>query len=484
MPLLNRSLLRLAATASALALSACTTVGPNFKTPDGPKGAAAAGYAMAGDPAAPGVLLTPEARVAGSWWQAFGSPELDATMREALAANPTVAEANANLAKAQAQLAATRGAQAPQVNASGSVQRERINTQAFGFTGFPSPTINLYSIGAAVSYDLDLFGGKRRATEADQARVDQAAHEADAAYLTLTGDVALQAMRIAGLRAQIAAVQQIIAADRENIAMVRKAQAAGGEARSALSIGVAQLSEDEAMLPPLQRDLDAARHQMALLTGKSPAEWTAPDFDLAKLDGSAAVPVSLPSSLVRRRPDILAAEAELHAATAEIGVAIANQYPNISLSANLTQAAIKPGDIFNYASSGWSVLGGFTAPIFNGGMLKAERKVAEAEANAAMARYQQTVLRAFVQVSDVLSALGTDQVSIEALQRANAAADAGARDAQTAYRLGGGTLLQVVDSQRTVSRARQALVQAQAQRYEDLVQLYAATAADWRSAAS
>ena len=482
MPLSTKPLLHLAATASALALSACATVGPNFKAPDAPKGAAAAGYAMAGDVAAPGVQLTPEARVAGPWWQAFGSPELDAAMREALAANPTVAEANANLAKAQAQLTATRGAQSPQVSASGNAQRERINTQAFGFTGFPSPTINLYSIGAAVSYDLDLFGGKRRATEADQARVDQAAHEADAAYLTLTGDVAVQAMRIAGLRAQIAAVQQIIEADRENIRMVRKAQAAGGEARSALSIGVGQLAEDEAMLPPLQRDLDAARHQMALLVGKSPAEWTAPDFDLAKFDGSAVAPVSLPSALVRRRPDILAAEAELHAATAEIGVAVANQYPNISLSANLTQSAIKPGDLFNYAASGWSVLGGFTAPIFNGGTLKAERRVAEAEANAAMARYQQTVLRAFVQVSDVLSALGADQASIESLKRANAAADVSARDAQTAYRLGGGTLLQVVDSQRTVSRARRALVEVQAQRYEDLVQLYAATAADWRAA--
>jgi NodT family efflux transporter outer membrane factor (OMF) lipoprotein len=483
MPLLTRPLLRLAATASALALSACATVGPNFKAPDAPKGAAAAGYAMAGDAQAPGVQLTPEARIAGPWWQAFGSPELDATMREALAANPTVAEANANLQKAQAQLAATRGAQQVQVDAHGSVQRQRINIQSFGFTGLPNPTIPLYSIGAAVSYDLDLFGGLKRATEADQARVDQAGHEADAAYLTLTGDVAMQAMRIAGLRAEIAAVEQIIASDRQNIQIVRKAQAAGGEARSALSIGVAQLSEDEAMLAPLQRDLDAARHQMALLTGKSPAEWAAPDFELAKLDAPADVPVSLPSELVRKRPDIMAAEAELHAATAEIGVAVANQYPSIRLSADLTQGAVKPDEIFNYSSTGWNLLSGFTAPILNGGRLKAERKVAEAEARASLARYQQTVLRAFVQVSDVLSALGTDQASIESLQRANAAADAGARDAQTAYRLGGGTLLQVVDSQRTVSRARRALVQAQAQRYSDLVELYAATATDWRTGA-
>jgi NodT family efflux transporter outer membrane factor (OMF) lipoprotein len=484
MPLLTRFPLRLAATASALALSACTTVGPNFKTPDAPKGAAAAGYAMAGDAVAPGVQLSPEARVAGPWWRAFGSPELDATMREALAANQTVAEANANLQKAQAQLAATRGAQEVQVDAHSSVQRQRINIQSFGFTGLPNPTIPLYSIGATVSYDLDLFGGKRRATEADRARLEQAGHEADAAYLTLTGDVAMQAMRIAGLRAQIAAVQGIIASDRQNIQMVRKAQAAGGEARSALSIGVAQLSEDEAMLPTLQRDLDAARHQMALLAGKSPAEWTAPDFELAKFDTSAVVPISLPSELVRRRPDIVAAEAELHAATAEIGVAVANLYPSIRLSADLTQGAVRPDEIFNYSSSGWNLLAGLTAPILNGGTLKAEQRVAEAEARAATARYRQTVLRAFVQVSDVLSALGTDQTSIESLGRANAAADVAARDAQTAYRLGGGTLLQVVDSQRTVSRARRALVEAQAQRYEDLVQLYAATAADWRTAAS
>ncbi|MDB5426006.1 MAG: efflux system, outer rane lipoprotein NodT family, partial [Phenylobacterium sp.] len=429
----NRSLRRLAASTFALALGACATVGPNFKTPEGPKGPAAAGYAMAGDPAAPGARLTAEARVAGPWWQAFGSPELDAAVREALAANPTVAEANANLAKAQAQLAATRGAQLPQVDANGSAQRERINIQAFGFTGGPglpsfgSPTINLYSIGAAVSYDLDLFGGKRRATEADQARVERAARQADAAYLTLTGDVALQAMRIAGLRAQIAAVQGIVASDRQNIQMVRQAQAAGGEARSALSIGVGQLAEDEALLPPLQRDLAAARHQMALLAGKSPAEWTTPDFDLSKLDASAVVPVSLPSELVRRRPDILAAEAELHAATAEIGVAVANQYPNIRLSADLTQSAIKPENIFNYSSSGWNLMAGVTAPIFHGGTLRAERKAAEAEARAAMARYQQTVLRAFVQVSDVLAALGSDQAAIESLNRANAAADASLR---------------------------------------------------------
>jgi NodT family efflux transporter outer membrane factor (OMF) lipoprotein len=487
MPLSIKSIRRLAATASVLALSACATVGPNFKAPDAPQGAAASGYAMKGDGAAPGVQLTPEARVAGPWWQAFGSPELDAAVREALANNPTTAEARANLEKAQAQLQATRGAQQVQVDANGGVQRERINLAAFGFSGFPglpsisNPTINLFQVGGAVSYDLDLFGGLKRATEADQARADRAAREADAAYLSLSGNVALQAMKIASLRAQLAAVQEVVADDQRVIEMVRQAHAAGGQPRSAIAGGVSQLAQDQALAPPLQRDLDAARHQMALLAGKSPAEWTAPDFDLAKLT-VAQVPVSLPSELVRRRPDILAAEAELHAATAEIGVAVANQYPDIRLSAALTQSAVHPEDIFKYASSGWDVLGGVTAPIFHGGTLRAERKVAEAEARASLARYRATVTRAFVQVSDVLADLASDQTAIEALTRAVDAAQTTSQDAQTAYRLGGGALSDVIQAHRTLSRAQRALVQAQGQRYADLVELYTATAADWRTA--
>jgi len=482
MRLSTRSLRLLAATASVLALGACATVGPNFKTPQGPKGAAAGGYAMAGDAAAPEARLSPDARAAGPWWQAFGSPELDAAIRQALADSPTIAEARATLEKSQAQARATRGAQLVQVDANGSAQRERINTAAFGFTGFPSPTINLFQIGGSVSYDLDLFGGRKRATEEANAKADAAARQADAAYLTLSGNMAMQAMRIASLRGQMAAVREIVESDRRVVDMVRKAEAAGGQAHSALSGGVAQLAEDEALLPPLQRDLDAARHQMALLSGKSPAEWTAPDFDLDRLTAPAEIPVSLPSQLIRRRPDILAAESDLHAATAAIGVAVANQYPDIRLSASLTQESIEPGDIFKSSSAAWNVLGGVTAPIFHGGTLKAERNAAEAEARASLARYQQTVLKAFVQVSDVLSNLGTDQKAIESLTTAARAAEASAADTQNALRLGGGPLLDVVQAQRTLSRARRALVEAQGRRMSDLVELYAATAADWRAA--
>lgn len=470
----------LLAAAATLSLGACTAVGPDFKAPAPPTGAAGAGFAMAGDAAAPGVRLDPAYRSAGPWWQAFGSPELDQLIRQALADSPSVAEAAAVLQRAQAQAQAARGAELPQVDATGSAQRERINTAAFGFSGFPSPTINLFSVGATVSYDLDLFGGRRRATEAAEARAEQAARQADAAYLSLSGNVALQAMRLAALNAQIKAYQAVVDSDRQLIEMVRRAQRAGSEAPSATTGANAQLAEDEALLPPLTRQRDQARHQLALLSGRSPADFAPPDFDLAKLTLPADIPISLPSTLVRNRPDILAAQAELHAATAQIGVAVANQYPDIRLSANLTQSAIKPENLFNYSASGWDVLSGVTAPVFHGGALKANRKAAEADARAALARYQQTVLRAFVQVSDALANLGGDQQRIDALNRSVAAAESNVRDAQTAYRLGGGSLMQTIDAQRQLSRAQRMLAEAQGQRFTDLVELYAATATDWR----
>ncbi len=465
------------AIAAALALSACTTVGPNFKSPAAP---AANGYAMTGDTPSPVGQLSPETRPAGAWWSAYGSPELDATIRLALQNSPTIAEADATLQRARAQVAATAGGLTPQVDANAGAQRERINTQAFGFTGFPSPTINLYSVGGTVSYDLDLFGGKKRGVEAAKADAESQAHKADAAYLTLTGNVAMQAFKIATLRAQIAALDEVIADDHRTIEMTRRAEQAGGAAPSAVSGGQGQLAKDEAQRPPLERDLAAARHQLALLVGQPPATWTAPDFDLASFKPVAAIPVAVPSRLVRNRPDILAAEATLHADTARIGVATANLYPDIKLSAGLTQQAIEPGNLFRYSSSGWSLAGGLTAPLFHGGSLKASRAAAEAEAKASLARYQGTVLRAFVQVADALTNLEQDERAIAALGRSEQSQASNLRDARKAYELGGGPLIQVIDAQRELNRARQQTLAAQGRRLGDTVDLFTATAANWR----
>ena len=462
---------------AATALSACAAVGPNFKPPAVP---AVTGYAMQGDAGAPGVSLSPDHRAAGAWWLALGSPALDKLVRQALKDSPDIAIAEANLRAATADYQSRVGDQAPKIDTRANAQRERINVQSFGFNGFPSPTISLYELGLTTGYDFDLFGRKRRASEAAKARAEAEARRADAAYLTLTAGVSLQAVRISVLRAQIASVTQTTLGDQRIIDMIKQAQKAGGAPRSATSIGDAQLAADLALIPPLERQLAEARHQLALLLGKSPAEWTAPDFALADFTIPADIPAAIPSELIHRRPDILAAEATAHAATADVGVATANLYPNISISASLTQGAIKPQDLLEYNSSGWSIAAGLTAPIFHGGALRKQKDRAVAQADAEMARYRQAVLRAFVQVSDALSGLGTDAKALEAQSRAEATARANVDDATRAYQLGAGTLLNVFDAQRQLNIALRGRIEAEGQKLIDIIELFAATAADWR----
>jgi NodT family efflux transporter outer membrane factor (OMF) lipoprotein len=479
-----------AVTGLGAAVAACTTVGPDFKPP---ADRAPVGYAMVGEAPPPGVVLSPEIRAAGPWWQALGSPELDATIRLALADSPTVAQARAKLERYQAAEREVSGERGPQVEATASAQRQKFNPASFGFrgsaTGSPisefgrARTFDLFSLGGRVSYDLDLFGGGRRREEAAAARTQQAAHEADAAYLALTANVALQAVRIAGLKGEIAALETIVADDRTLLDLAHKAYAIGGIPRITVTQVEAGLAEDEALLPPLRRQLDMARHQLALLVGKAPAEWTPPDFALTRLSAPASTPVSVPSALVRRRPDILAAEAELHAATAAIGAALADQYPNIRLSANGALSAVKPEDVISADASGWTLLGGLTAPIFDGGARKARTRQAEAQAREALARYRLTVLRAFVEVSDAMAALETDRQRLEGLTRAVAHSRESADVTLAAARLGARTATEVLQSRRQLDRDQRDLAQAQAQRLGDVVSLYAASAADWRTEA-
>ena len=235
-----------------------------------------------------------------------------------------------------------------------------------------------------------------------------------------------------------------------------------------------------ANLPPLRKRLANAEHQLALLVGKAPSEWDAPEIDLSSLQLPASVPVSLPSELVRRRPDILAAEADLHAATADIGVATAAMYPNLSLEGAFSLASLSTDNLFNYDSSGWSAGPSLTAPLFHGGSLKANKQATVAAAKEADANYRQTVLTAFVQVADLLQAAGHNEDLVEAQSRATAAADENARLASIAYENGAGTLISVIDAQRQSQRARLGTIDAQALLRADLAALFVATASDWR----
>ena len=460
----------------ALTLGGCATVGPDYVSPPAPTGDS---FAMAGDARATSIRLTPETSPSGAWWMALGSPTLDQVIRLGLKDSPTIAEANATLARAQAQTASAQGALAPQVSLDASPMRERINTQSFGFVGFPSPTINLYSIGAAVSYDLDLFGGRRRAVESAKARAEAEAHRAEAAYLSLTGNIAVQALKIAYLRAQLDALDAVIADDRRTTEMLQKAEAAGGSGTTAVASGYGLLARDMGLRPALNRDLDAARHQLAYLVGKSPAEWSPPDFAVSDFRLPQTVPTSLPSTLVKQRPDILAADAEFHAATAQVGVATADLFPDVRLSASLTQGSIEPGTLLRYDSSGWNLVAGLTAPILNGGRLKANKSAAVANARAAEARYRGTVLRALLQVADSMSALGQDDLALDASRLFERVTQENLKDAQSAFDLGGGPRIAVANARKEVNRARRNTLELEGRRAMDLVELMTATSARW-----
>jgi NodT family efflux transporter outer membrane factor (OMF) lipoprotein len=458
------------ASVAAIALTGCHTVGPSFRAPPAPTTTA---YTQAGDALPNAQHIALGQKVADDWWQAFKSPDLDRVMRQALAGNPSLAAANATLSALHADLAAVKGQRLPEVDLSAGVERERLNFQALGLGAntFPglsidnNPTFPLYSVGPSVSYALDLWGGVHRQVESAAARTQAQARQVDAAYLTLTGNVATQAALIAAVRAEIATVKSVVADDERNIALVRSASRAGGVAREETVNADAQMAADSALLPPLEQQLSLARHALARLVGQAPADWTPPDFDVSTLPLPTNIPVSLPSALVRERPDILQAEAELHAATADIGVATAKLYPNITLSAALTESALTPQTVFTSTGTAYTI--------------GARRRAAVAEADAAADTYRATVLHAFTEVADLLSALGHDEAALAAAQRQQTTAEAALNFAQTAYREGGAGLIPVVIAQRQVNNARLGVLRAQAQRYLDTIQLFVATGHGW-----
>lgn len=472
-----RTTVALAALSAGLA--ACT-VGPNFDRPVDPK---VSSYLMAGDaPLSATPKMLQGQAPAGRWWTAFRSPELDATVDQALSDSPTLEEANAALAQARAQAGVVKGAAGVQADANAGVQRERVNIAGFGLSGFPSPTFWLYSVGTGVGYDLDLAGGNRRMIEGAKARAEAQGWRTDAAYLSLSANVVVEAVTIASLRAQIAALEQAVRDDKDTVELTRKAIAAGGAAPANQVGATTQLAQDSALLPPLRQQLSEARHRLALLVGRAPSEWAAPDFDLSKLEAPAEIPVSLPSAMVHDRPDIRAAEADLHAAVADVGVQTAKLYPDVRLSGSIEQGALTPGNILSYGYSGWNLGPQLSVPVFHAGALRAGREAARAQAQAALARYKGVVLNAFVQVADVLEALAHDEEALKAEGLAVDSATSNLNDARLSFREGGGTLLELIDAQRQLNQARRAHAAALGQKYVDTARLFAATASDWRVA--
>jgi NodT family efflux transporter outer membrane factor (OMF) lipoprotein len=411
---------------------------------------------------------------AANWWKLFQSQPLEELIRQSAVHNHTLAAAFATLAESQELVVAQSGARYPQVSVDAGAGRQKYGAQFAG--PFSVPSFSYLAVGATVRYRLDYMGGIARSVEQLQARAQYQESEVDAVDLALTGNVTMQAMIIASTRAQIQAVSELRAEDRENLNLVRTAFENGSVSKLDVLTAQSQLASDETLLPPLYHQLAVARHALTVLVGQTPADWSPPDFELGQLKLPRELPVSLPSELVHRRPDILAAEAQLHAATAAVGIATANLYPQITLTASGGQQALAGtgGQLFDRSSTAWSLISGLTAPIFDGGTLRAERRAAIDELHASAERYQQVVLESFGQVADLLDALSQDAESLAAQTRALATAQSGLELARESYAAGNTGVLQVLDAQRQRQQAQLGFVRAQAQQYLDTTQLFLA----------
>jgi NodT family efflux transporter outer membrane factor (OMF) lipoprotein len=467
----------------ALLLAACKQ-GPNFFSPAAPEEKAyTTPDEMVPPPDQLGVKtraaqrMALGAKVQDEWWKLFHSPQLEKVMREALIDSPTLAQARATLAQAREQVIAVAGGLLPQVDLAAQVGRQAVNVEVSGVNR-PAVPVNIYGVGPNVSYAVDVFGAIQRSIEAQGAVADFSDYQLAAAYLALSGNVTTQAITIAGLRAQIKTVDDIIANDQQNLDLVKTAQVGGTATMVDVTQAQTQLANDRALLPPLRQQLSVARDALVVYVGKTPADWSPPDFDLSGLALPPVVPVSLPSDLVRQRPDILAAETLLHESAAQLGIATANLYPQFSITASFAQTAT---DINNLAGpyAGWAVLGNMTAPIFHGGTLTARQRAAKDSLDAAWAAYRQTVIQAFGQVATQLQVLAQDDEAVKSQQAAVAVADQALRLARLSYEAGNSTLFQLLDPQRQREQAVVGLVRAQTQRLVDTAQLMVALGSGW-----
>lgn len=462
--------LPLALVASGI-LAGCT-VGPEFKSPAAP---AVAAYRAETDPAQTRFALG--APVAPDWWSVFGSAALDTLIRQSVVGNQTLAGATASLEQAQELANAATGNRYPQVSLSAGALRQQYGAQFLG--PFNLPAFTAFGVGPSVRYVLDYDGGQLRADERQLALAQYQRYQLDAAYLALTGNVVLQVITLATTTDEINAVQRLIDADAHNLALVTTAYEAGSVSKVDVLTARSQQAADETLLPPLRQKLSLARHLLAVLAGRTPAENPVPSLTLEQLHLPASLPVSLPSQLVHDRPDILAAEAQLHAATAAVGVATANLYPTIALTAGASQQSLHPEQLFNAASSAWSLIATLTAPLYDGGTLRAERRATLAALRGSSANYQQTVLEAFRQVADLMDALDHDAELINAQDSARATAQNSLELARESYAAGDSGILALLDAQRLLDQAQIGLIQAHGQRYQDGAQLLLAMGG-WR----
>ena len=483
------SALRCGGAALLLLLAGCA-VGPDFSKPSAPD---VHGYTRRPLPA-----TLASADVAGGqaqqfveggdipadWWTLFHSPPLNALIEQALAHNADLKAAQAALAVARENTKAGRGAYYPNVSAGFSASREQDPPGALA--AVPSNNAFLYNLftpQVSVSYVADVFGLNRRTVESLQAQQQAVRFQMLATRITLSTNVVAAAVQQASLRAQIEATRELIAINTKMVKILRYQLAKGYAGRLDLAAQESQLAQLQSTLPPLLTQLAQQDDLLAVLAGRFPSQAEAQTFDLASLQLPQQLPLSLPSALVAQRPDVGQAEANMHAASAQIGVAIANRLPNITLSANAGSTALAINQLFKSGTGFWSVGADLAAPIFQGGTLLHQERAAKAAYVQAAEQYRGTVLTAFQNVADTLAALQHDAEGLQAAAHAADAARVTLDLSQRQYKDGYAGYLSLLSAEQGYQQARIALVQAQASRYADTAALFQALGGGWWHAA-
>jgi len=470
---------------SAGLLSACAA-GPDFKQPDAPKTSRYTETTLSQKLAtAPGVAggtnqeFVEGVDIEAQWWELFKSPELDVLIKKALQQNPNLGAADAALRSSQENVNAQIGGQYfPAIGLGGNATRQ---LQPSGIFGLPygSDTYNLYNTSVNVTYKLDVFGSARRTVESARARAEIAQFQLESAYLSLTANIVTGAVREAALRAQMQATEEILRAQTNLAEVTEKQLSIGTVSKVDVTSQRTLVSNSEFDLLSYERNLAFARNQLAVLVGELPSNANITKFDLKSLQLPEKLPLSVPSSLVRQRPDVRAAEAQLKSTNALVGVATANLLPQFNITGAIGSAALTSSALFGPNAALWSVAGGIFQPLFQGGQLLAQRRGAIANYEQAVYQYQATVLKAFQEVADSLRALETGAQALKSASDAERYAYETLDLVQQQYKLGTASYLAVLYYQNQYQIAKVKSVSAQATRFSDTAALFAALGGGW-----
>ncbi|HEX3835502.1 MAG TPA: efflux transporter outer membrane subunit [Steroidobacteraceae bacterium] len=466
--------------AAVAGLCGCT-VGPDFHRPAPP----ATDHYLAGPPIQTvGAPAATQTLVAGQdipvqWWNLFHSEPLDALVRLGLRDSPTIAAAAAALRSAQEGYVAQRGSLFPQVDGQFQTQREAAPGAAFGLPQVGTSTFTLFDAAVNVTYKFDLFGATRRQLEALAAQADYQRWQLEAARLTLAGNIVTTVITAAALNDEVAATDEMLTTERDQLAIIQRQHAVGAASQADVLTQQAQVSQLQATLPGLHKSVAQAGHRLAVLSGQTPDHASIGALSLSTLMLPAQLPVSVPAKLVRQRPDVLAAESQLHQASAQAGVATANLYPQLTLSGSIGSETTSITDLFGPGTAAWNIGGSLMQPLFHGGELRAKRRQAFDDLDQATAQYRGTVLSALQDVADTLRALQDDALT----QQADAQAEAAARDSleitRRQFQAGGTSYVNLLIAQRQYAQARLTRIQGEMARMTDSAALLQSLGGGW-----